>query len=113
MKVRLIMEVKAINIVQKEFNELDDFFFSCEAFIGPETEEFVYEVYDFNVISIEKLHNEFMDTGIMLNRGWMIMKYYDETEVKRKINSIIKKCIGSSDDETYMKLNAYFRQQES
>lgn len=107
------MRIKAINFLQEEFEAIDDFFFSGEAFIGPETEEFIYEVYSFHIISIKRLYNQFMDTGIMLNRGWMIMKYYDETEVRRKINSVIKKCIGSDDEETYFNLNAYFIQQES
>lgn len=32
------MELKAINIKQKEYAGYDDFFLSCEAFIGPENE---------------------------------------------------------------------------
>ena len=53
------MELKAINITQKEFDSDDDFFFSCEAFIGSETMPYVYEVYDFNVISIKRLFRTF------------------------------------------------------
>ena len=68
------MELKAINITQKEFDSDDDFFFSCEAFIGSETMPYVYEVYDFNVISIKRLFRTFPDHGIMLNKGWLIAK---------------------------------------
>lgn len=32
------MEVKALNILQKDIVEYDDFFLSCEAFIGPKGE---------------------------------------------------------------------------
>ena len=94
------MELKTINITQKEFDSDDDFFFSCEAFIGPETMPYVYEVYDFNVISIRRLSRTFPDHGIMLNKGWLIVKNYNEQEIKDKIISIIGKCTGKSDDVT-------------
>ena len=107
------MEIKAINIKQKEIKDEKDFFLSCEVFIGPENENYVYEVYDFNVISIKKLYDEFSDTGIMLNKGWMIMKLYNEDEIRKKINSIISNCIEDSNNNTYQNLNSYFRIQES
>ena len=107
------MEIKAINIKQKEIKEDEDFFLSCEVFIGPENESYVYEVYDFNVISIKKLYDEFSDTGIMLNKGWMIMKFYSEDEIRKKIDAIISSCIGDCNDNTYLNLNSYFRIQES
>ena len=106
------MELKAINITQKEFDSDDDFFFSCEAFIGSETMPYVYEVYDFNVISIKRLYESFEDTGIMMNKGWMITKYYDEDEIKRKINSIIKSCLSDNEEETYLKIGSYLRKQD-
>lgn len=83
------MEIKAINIKQKDYIDEEDFFLSCEVFIGPQKENYVYEVYDFNVISIKRLYEGFPDNGIMLNKGWMIMKYYDESEMKQKINAIM------------------------
>lgn len=107
------MEIKAINIKQKDYNNVEDFFLSCEVFIGPENENYVYEVYDFNVISIKRLCKDFQDDGIMLNRGWMITKYYDEVKVKEKISSIIKNCISDSDEGTYLNISSYFRIQES
>lgn len=107
------MELKAINIKQKDYNGEDDFFLSCEVFIGSEKNSYVYEVYDFNVISIKRLYKDFKDDGIMLNRGWMIAKHYDEDIVKEKISSIIKKCDSGNDEETYLKLDFYFRRQES
>lgn len=108
------MELKAINITQKEYNEYDDFFLSCEAFVGPENEAYVYRVYDFNVISVKKLYNQFLDLdyGIMLNRGWMIMKFYDEEEIKQKVSSLIKESSSSNDEEAYLKLSCYLRLQE-
>lgn len=51
------MEVKALNFLQKDIAEYDDFFLSCEAFIGPKREPLTYEVYSFNVISIKRLYN--------------------------------------------------------
>ena len=107
------MEIKAINIKQKDYSDVDDFFLSCEVFIGPENESFVYEVYDFNVISIKRLYDGFKDNGIMLNKGWMITKYYDENEVREKISSIIKNCTSDSDEDTYLNIGSYFRIQES
>lgn len=107
------MELKAINITQSEYTEYDDFFLSCEAFIGPENESYVYEIYDFNVISIKRLYNQFPDNGIMLNKGWMIMKFYDEEKIQQEVNSIIKKCISGNDEETYIKISLYLRKQES
>ena len=98
------MELKTINITQKEFDSDDDFFFSCEAFIGPETMPYVYELYDFNVISIKRLSRTFPDHGIMLNKGWLIVKNYNEQEIKDKIISIIGKCTGKSDEDTYKNL---------
>ena len=106
------MELKVLNIIQNEYKECDDFFLSCEAFIGPENEGYVYRVYDFNVISIKRLYNQFLDNGIMLNRGWMIMKFYSEEEIKQKIDSIIKKCISDNDEETYLEIGQYLRLQE-
>lgn len=43
------MEIKAINVKQKDYNSEEDFFLSCEVFIGPENESYVYEVYDFRL----------------------------------------------------------------
>lgn len=105
------MELKAINIIQNEYEDYDDFFLSCEAFIGPYNEDYVYKVYEFNVISIKRLYNQFLDVnnGVMLNRGWMIMKFYSEKEIKQKINSIIKNCISYNDEETYLKISHYLR----
>lgn len=37
------MEVKVINIKQKEYAGYDDFFLSCEALIGLENETYVYK----------------------------------------------------------------------
>ena len=107
------MEIKALNILQKDYKNEEDFFLSCEVFIGPENESYVYEVYDFNIISIKRLYDDFRDNGIMLNKGWMITKYYDEREVRTKISSIIKMCISDSDEDTYLKIGSYFRKQES
>lgn len=107
------MEIKTINIKQKDYNNKEDFFLSCEVFIGPENENYVYEVYDFNVISIKRLYESFQDNGIMLNKGWMITKYYNESEVREKIIAIIKNCTSDSDKDTYLNLGSYFRIQES
>lgn len=107
------MEIKAINIKQKDYNDEEDFFLSCEVFIGPKNESYVYEVYDFNVISIKRLYESFQDNGIMLNKGWMITKYYDENEVREKIISIIENCASDSDENAYLKIASYFRMQES
>lgn len=107
------MELKAINIKQKDYSDIDDFFLSCEAFIGPEGESHIYEVYDFNVISIKRLYESFQDTGIMLNKGWMITKYYDEGEMRKKISSIIRDCTLNSDEDTYLNISSYLRIQES
>jgi len=106
------MELKAITIIQKEYTEYDDFFLSCEAFIGPENETYVYRVYDFNVISIKRLYNQFSDYGIMLNIGWMIMKFYDEDEIKQKVTELVRKFSSENDDEFYLKLSRYLRLQE-
>ncbi len=107
------MELKAINIIQKDYNDIDDFFLSCEAYIGPEGNSYIYEVYDFNVISIKRLYESFEDMGIMLNKGWMITKYYDEDEIRRKINSIIKSCISDNEEAAYLKIGSYLRKQDA
>lgn len=107
------MIVKALNSLQEEFGEdLEDFFFSYQVFIGPEDIVGAYQVYDFNVISIKRLAKDFSDNGIMLNRGWMISKNFDEREIKSKIESIIKKCIGEDDDVTYNNIAKFFRWEE-
>ena len=36
-------------------------------FIGPKKENYVYEVYDFNVISIKRLYEGFPDNGITVS----------------------------------------------
>ena len=107
------MELKVINIIQNEGNGYHDFFLSCEVFIGPENQDYVYKVYDFNVISIKRLYNQFLDvdSGVMLNRGWFIMKFYNEKEINQKINSIIKNCISDNDERTYQKISQYLRLQ--
>lgn len=107
------MEIKAINILQKEYDDDEDFFLSCEVFIGPENKSYEYEVYSFYVISLKRLYETFQDDGIMLNKGWMIARYYDENEIKEMIKSIIKKCISDSDEKTYLNIGSYFRMQDS
>ena len=73
-------------------------FFLYQIFIGPEEIDGAYEVYGFNLISIKRLARDFSDFGIMLNRGWMITKYFDEEQVKSEIESLITKCF---DKNTY------------
>ena len=107
------MEIKALNIKQNDCINEEDFFLSCEVFIGPKSEAYVYEVYDFNIISIKWLYDEFPDNGVMLNKGWMISKYYDEDEVRGKITSIIQNCIAENDEKTYSNIGYYLRIQES
>ena len=107
------MEIKALNIKQNDCLDEKDFFLSCEVFIGPKDEAYVYEIYDFNIISIKRLYDEFPDDGVMLNKGWMIAKYYDENEVRCKINSIIQSCIAENDEKTYSNISYYLRIQES
>lgn len=107
------MEIKAINITQKEIYNEEDFFLSGEVFIGPQNEAYSYEVFDFNVISIKRLYNEFTEYGIMLNRRWLITKYYDESELRGKINSIICSCIDINKDKTYSNIASCLRKQES
>ena len=106
------MELKAIHIIQKDYKSYDDFFISAEAFIGSENKMGVYKVYSFYVISLKRLYEEFMDEGIMFNRGWMITKYYDEYMIQEKIKEIIKICISENDDDTFLKINAYLRMQD-
>ena len=107
------MILKAFNIPQKDYKDEEDFFLSCEAFIGPEDESYVYEVYSIYVISLNRLCESFADNGIMLNKGWIIQKKYNEYELEEKINSIIKLCDSDNDDETYLKLNSYFIMQDT
>lgn len=106
------MELKAINIIQKDYKSYEDFFISAEAFIGPENETYVYKVYSFYIVSLKRLYEEFMDEGIMLNRGWMITKYYNEYMVEEKIKEIIKICTCQNDDDTFMKINSYLKMQD-
>ena len=65
------MILKAFNIPQKDYKDEEDFFLNCEAFIGPEDESYVYEVYSIYVISLNRLCESFADNGIMLNKGWI------------------------------------------
>lgn len=107
------MIIKALNSLQEEFGEdIDDFFFSYQVFIGPEEIDGAYEVYDFNLISIKRLAKDFSEFGIMLNRGWMITKYFDEEQVKSEINSIIKKCSNLNDEITYNNIAKFLRRED-
>ena len=74
------MEVKTINYLKKEIDD-DDFVVSGEIYIGPEN-----EVFEFNVISIKRLYSSFEENAIMLSRGWMISKIYDESLIEKKLN---------------------------
>ena len=107
------MIIKALNSLQEEFGEdVDDFFFSYQVFIGPEQINGAYEVYDFNLVSIKRLARDFSDFGIMLNRGWMITKYFDEEQVKCEIESLIKKCFNKDDEITYNNIAMFLRREE-
>lgn len=106
------MELKAINIIQKDYKSYEDFFISAEAFIGPENKACEYEVYSFYVISLKRLYEEFMDEGIMLNRGWMITKYYNKHMIEEKVKEIINICTSQNDSDTFSKINSYLRMQD-
>lgn len=107
------MILKVLNKLQEDYGEdNDDFFFSYEAFIGPEEFDYAYEVFVFNIISIKRLQHDLPDTGIMLNKGWMITRYFDENDVANKINSIIRKCETANDEDTYSNIKAYLRLQD-
>lgn len=105
------MEVKAINYLDKEF-DYDDFIISGEIYIGPENEDFVYDVFEFNVISIKRLYTNFeneMGNPIMLSRGWIIVKEFDEDLIAKEIESIVSKCRHLDDEDNYIELSSYFR----
>ena len=107
------MVIKALNSLQEEFGEdIDDFFFSYQVFIGPEEIDGAYEVFDFNLISIKRLAKDFPDYGIMLNRGWMITKNFDEEEVKSEIKTLIKKCSNKDDEIIYNNIAMFLRREE-
>ena len=103
------MEVKSINYLKKDLVDDDDFVVSGEIYIGPENEDFVYEVFEFNVISIKRLYCSFEDNSVMLSRGWMISKNFDERLIESKIESIVSRCKHLDDEENYIELSAYFR----
>ncbi len=107
------MEVKALNFLQKDIAEYDDFFLSCEAFIGPKNEPLTYDVYSFNVISIKRLYNTFEDNGIMMNKGWMIMKYYDELLIEEEVEKIVEKCNREKTIDFCINIGTYLRKQDS
>lgn len=105
------MEVKAINYLDKEF-DYDDFIISGEIYIGPENKDFVYEVFEFNVISIKRLYTNFeneMGNPIMLSRDWIIVKEFDEDLIAKKIESIVSRCRHLDDEDNYIELSSYFR----
>lgn len=107
------MIIKALNSLQEEFGQdIDDFFFSYQVFIGPEEIYGAYEVYDFNLISIKRLARDFSDIGIMINRGWLITKYFDDKQVKSEIESLIKKCFDKDDETTYNNIAMFLRREE-
>ncbi|SFG87401.1 Immunity protein 8 [Lachnospiraceae bacterium C7] len=103
------MEIKTINYLKKEFVDYDDFVVSGEVYIGPENMDFVYEVFEFNVVSIKRLYSNFDDNAVMLSRGWMIVKTFDEKLIELKIESIVSRCNHLNDEENYVELSAYFR----
>lgn len=107
-----MMELKTINILQKDYKSDEDFFLSVQAFIGPEQKPYEYEVYRFYVISLKRLCEEFMEEGVMLNRGWMITKYYSESMIEEKIKELIQICASQNDDDTFLKLNSYLRMED-
>lgn len=105
------MEIKAINYLQKDYINEEDFFCSAEVLIGPENEDFVYETYMFHVISIKRLYDNYQkieDEGVMLNKGWIITKYYNEKAIANEIKLILERCESSDVQETYTKLDSYF-----
>lgn len=101
--------LKNLRITQEDIENVDDFFYSYEALIGPEEIDYAYELYELNVISIKRLNNSFPDDGIMLNRGWFIMKYFDEKQLEFEISKIIMNCNTSDTDEMYQKINNFLR----
>lgn len=110
------MEIKAINYYKKEYADEEDFLVYGEVFIGPNDTASVYEVFNFYVISIKRLYDGFQNNdsdGVMLNRGWMIIKYYNSKLIEKEILSIINKCRKQSDEETYREIGAYLIRQDS
>lgn len=104
--------LKNLRITQEDVEEVDDFFYSYEALIGPEEIDYAYEVYELNVISIKRLNETFPDDGIMLNKGWFIMKYFDECQLECEINKRLANCNTSDIDEMYQKINSFLRHVE-
>ena len=73
---------------------------------------FVYDVFEFNVISIKRLYTNFeneMGNPIMLSRGWIIVKEFDEDLIAKEIESIVSKCRHLDDEDNYIELSSYFR----
>jgi hypothetical protein len=45
----------------------------------------------------------------MLNRGWIIVKEFDENLIAKEIDSIVSKCRHLDDEDNYIELSSYFR----
>lgn len=99
--------LKNIRVTQEDIGkDIEDFFVSFEALIGPDDNAYVYEIYEFYAISLKRLIDTFPESGIMHNKGWFIMRYYDITEIEIELKEIIEKSCKSGKD-IYSEIDCY------
>lgn len=103
------LEIKAYNVINEIWDDIDDFFLSCQIDIGFK-DEIGVEVYSFDIVSPKKLQKMLVNDEVEIGKGYFIMNDYNKNSVCDKIGKLIDREISEeSKYDVFDEISVYFR----
>ncbi|WP_251862293.1 Imm8 family immunity protein [Clostridium sp. Marseille-Q2269] len=105
------LEIKAYNVINEIWDDIDDFFISCQVDIGFK-DEIGAEIYSFDIVSPKKLQKMLVRDAVEIGKGYFIMNDYNKNSVCNKIEKLIDRKISEDNKyDIFDEVSVYFKNQ--
>ena len=105
------LEIKAYNVINEIWDDIDEFFISCQVDIGFKN-ELGAEIYSFDIVSPKKLQKMLMGDSVEIGKGYFIMNDYNRNSVLNKIEKLIdRKILEDNKYDIFDEISVYFKTQ--
>lgn len=105
------LEIKAYNVINEIWDDIDEFFISCQVDIGFKDEMGV-EIYSLDIVSPKKLQKMLVRDSVEIGKGYFIMNDYNRNSVLNRIEKLIdRKITEDNKDDIFDEIGVYFRNQ--
>lgn len=103
------LEIKAYNVINEIWDDIDDFFISCQVDIGFK-DEIGAEIYSFDIVSPKKLQKMLVRDTVEIGKGYFIMNDYNKNSVCNKIEKLIDRKISEDNKyDIFDEVSVYFK----